>query len=287
MNFGYILCPVGDAINHESFDVEHPDVKKTQVSYSKGKVVIKAGRKFKRGEEFFINYDSFSTVYDMFRYYGYFVLNYKLFSFVPIESLQKNMIFKNDYIDMRKSPKEAKLLCLALGACHGGTKDSEAFLVPKFTNIFSMAHLNIERLNHWIGPPDFTETKTIEIYDLINKNKHSNLTEAIALSKFGNSFYGMLLYSSNFKTGITRLLEMYDLNEKGVPVQDILVAFQVKSFINNEHYELRDRFREIIKYCLINQHIIALNTREAIKRLEFTLENLIDDLKKEIVDELS
>jgi hypothetical protein len=32
--------------------------------------VIKAGRKFKTGEEFFINYDTYSSVYDMFRYYG-------------------------------------------------------------------------------------------------------------------------------------------------------------------------------------------------------------------------
>ena len=38
----------------------------------------------------------------------------------------------------------------------------------------------------------------------------------------------MLLYSSSFKTGITRLLEMYDLNEKGVSVQEILVLYQVK-----------------------------------------------------------
>ena len=133
----------------------------------------------------------------------------------------------------------------------------------------------------------FTDTKSIEIFDLINKNKHSNLTEGIALSKFGNSFYGMLLYSSSFKTGITRLLEMYDLNEKGVSVQEILVLYQVKSYINNDHYELRDRFREIIKYCLVNQHILALNKREAIKRLENTLEHLTEDLKKEIVHELS
>jgi hypothetical protein len=204
-----------------------------------------------------------------------------------MESLQKNMIWKNDYIDMRKTPKQARLLCLALNACHGGTKDSEVFMVPKFTNQFSMAHLNIERLNHWIGPPDFTDTKSIEIYDLIQKNKHSNLTEGIALSKFGNSFYGALLYASSFKTDILRLLEMYDLNEANVPVQQILMHYKVKAYIMNDHYELKDRFREILKYCLINQHIMALNTREAIKRLEVTMEHLINDLKEEMVHELS
>ena len=102
------------------------------------------------------------------------------------------MIFKNDFVDLSKAPREARLLCLALGACHGGTKDSLAFLVPKWTNIFSMAHLNIERINHWFGPPEFKDSKIIEIYDLINKNKHSNLTEGIALSKIANSFYGNL-----------------------------------------------------------------------------------------------
>ena len=116
---------------------------------------------------------------------------------------------------------------------------------------------------------------------MYDTNKHSNLTEGIALSKFGNSFHGLLLYSSSFKTGISRLLEMYDLNEQNVPVQEILLRYNVKSFISNNHYELKDRFREIIKYCLINQHIVALNTREAITRLEHTMENLIEDLKKE------
>lgn len=197
------------------------------------------------------------------------------------------MIFRNDYVDLSKAPKEARLLCLALGACHGGTKDSIAFMVPKFTNIFSLAHLNIERMNHWFGPPEFKESKIIEIYDLIMKNKHSNLTEGIALSKFANSFYGFLLYSSNFKTGIARLIEMYNLNEEGVPVKEIIMRFNIKTFINNEHYDLRDRFREILKYAMINQHIVALNTREAIDRLEVTLNNLIVDLKKEIVHELS
>jgi hypothetical protein len=204
-----------------------------------------------------------------------------------MESLNKNMIFKNDYIDMRRSPKEARLLCLALNACHGGTKESEVFMVPKFTNSFSMAHLNVERLNHWIGPPDFTDTKSIEIYDLIMKNKHSNLTEGIALSKLGNSFHGLLLYSANFKTGIQRLLAMYDLNEQNVPLQEIFFRYGVKAYVINDHYELKDRFREILKYCLINQHIIALNTKEVISRLEVTMENLITDLKKEIVHELS
>jgi hypothetical protein len=49
---------------------EHPDVKDTQISFVKGKVLIKAGREFKHGEEFYINYNSFASVYDIFKNYG-------------------------------------------------------------------------------------------------------------------------------------------------------------------------------------------------------------------------
>lgn len=70
-NYGYVLVPAADGINHESFETDHPDVEKSQIAYQRGKVVIKAGRKFRKGEEFYINYDPYSTIYDMFRYYGY------------------------------------------------------------------------------------------------------------------------------------------------------------------------------------------------------------------------
>jgi len=38
-NFGYILVPVADGINHESLETEHPDVEKSQIAYQRGKVV--------------------------------------------------------------------------------------------------------------------------------------------------------------------------------------------------------------------------------------------------------
>jgi hypothetical protein len=69
-NIGYVLIPGVDAINHESMVPSHPDVKDTQISYVKDKVVVKAGRDFKKGEEFYINYNSFGTVYEIFKSYG-------------------------------------------------------------------------------------------------------------------------------------------------------------------------------------------------------------------------
>ncbi len=52
----------------------HPDVKDSQISYVKGKVIVKAGRDFNRDEEFSINYNSYGTVYEIFRSYGYNIL---------------------------------------------------------------------------------------------------------------------------------------------------------------------------------------------------------------------
>lgn len=69
-NYGFILVAGADGINHETIETDHPDVEKTQIAYTRGKVQIKAGRNFKKGEEFYINYDAYATVYDMFKYYG-------------------------------------------------------------------------------------------------------------------------------------------------------------------------------------------------------------------------
>jgi hypothetical protein len=196
------------------------------------------------------------------------------------------MIFRNDYVDFGQG-KEAKLLCLALNACHGGTKDDTVFMVPKFTNSFDYPHLNIERLNFWHGT-EFTHEKLFEIYDLILNEKHSNITEGMALSRFGNSFQGMLLYSTNFKTGIDYLLDMYELNEKGVSIRKILNDFGFSKLqYDRESIEIHDRFREILKYCIVNHHIIALNTREIIPKMDKAINSLFDELYNEIREETS
>ena len=196
------------------------------------------------------------------------------------------MIFRNDYVNFGEN-REGKLLCLALKSCHGGTKEDSVFMVPKFTNSFDYPRLNIERLNFWYGTP-FTDEKLFEIYDLIINEKHSNLTEGMALSKFGNSFQGMLLYSTNFKTSIDYLLDMYDFNEKGVPIRKILNDFGFSKLqYDRDAVESRDRFREILKYCIVNHHIIALNTREIIPRMDRAISNLFDELYNEIIEETS
>ena len=128
-DIGYVLVPGADAINYEKLAVEHVDLQKSQVKYENGKVVVKAGRKFKIGEEFTINYNPAESVYGLFRRYG----------FVPIESLYNNMIFREDYINMEGAPRAGRLICLALGACIGSEIDT-TFKVPKFTNKFDLAH---------------------------------------------------------------------------------------------------------------------------------------------------
>ena len=69
-NIGFIIIPGADAINHETLIPSHPDIKDSQISYVKGKVLVKAGREFKKGEEFFINYNAYASVYEIFKSYG-------------------------------------------------------------------------------------------------------------------------------------------------------------------------------------------------------------------------
>ena len=197
------------------------------------------------------------------------------------------MLFRNDYIDFSQAPQEASRLCLALKSCHGGTLEDKAFMVPKFTNSFDLPRLNIERLNYWYGTP-FTGEKIYEIYDLIINERHSNVTEGMALAKFGKSFQGMLLYASNFRTGIDFLLTMYEQNDKNEPIRQILNRHGLDKLpFNKDTIESRDRFREILKYCLVNHHIVALNTREIIPRIEKTIDNLFNELLDEITEEYS
>jgi hypothetical protein len=276
-DMGYILVPSADAINHETFQSERPDLKETQVKYEKGKVVIRAGRNFKKGEEFMINYAGDISVYQIFRKYG----------FVPIEALYNNMVWRMEFVDMSQAPVAGRKICLALGACKG--YDSETvFGVPKFTNKFDLAHLSIERLNHWFGHP-FVEEKMFDIYNQIVTHTHQNTTEGMALSKFAHSFYGYLLYSSNFKIDITTLTSLYNSNEDSVPMrQNIQEHFlQHKLKLHTDYIDNPNRFREILKYCLVNHHIVALNTGEVQKMLNSTLDNLFEELKNEIIEQVN
>lgn len=202
-----------------------------------------------------------------------------------MQALYQNMIFRNGGVDLSKAPPAAKNLCLALGACHGGTPKDDTFLVASYTNNVSMPTLNLERLNHWVGPP-LTDEKIFEVYDLIINNKHSNITEGMALSKFSYHYYGDMLYATQFKADITSLLRMFNMNEEKVPVSTILSEHGMKLKVSiKQSFETSDRFREIIKYCLVHHHMVALNTRFGIKRLNETLDNLMNEYKKEVLDE--
>ena len=274
-NFGYIIIPGADAINHESVPTEHPDVAKSNFAYETGKVVVKAGRKFKMGEEFFINYDKYSGVFEIFKRYG----------FLPIDSIIYNQMYRNEMVNMTDATLERKQLCMALKACVGNSPNENFFYVPKWTNSLNMAHLNIERMNYWIGPP-INEYKVIDVYNQIRNNKHSNMTEGIALSKFTYSFYGLLLYSSNFRTGIDSLLAMYNMNEKHVDLREIFKITNIKIHLKEHPPTIHQRFRELLKFALLNQHMVAVNVKKTAEMLDRNLDNLWIEARKEIIENI-
>ena len=195
-----------------------------------------------------------------------------------------NTMYKHEYVDMTNSTVEVRALCIALGACHGNSKYGTHFLVPKWTNSLHEAHLNIERINYWIPPPPIDEYKVIDVFTLISTNKHNNLTEGIALGKFAHSFYGLMLYAANFRLGIENLLAMYDLNEQKLNLQDI---FKITNFnkveLKHHPFTIHQRFRELLKFALLNQHMVAINLKEVTARLEKTIENVFELSKKEIL----
>ena len=82
---------------------------------------------------------------------------------------------------------------------------------------------------------------------------------------------------------------MYDHNEKKLGVKENIQMHGLnnKIKIEKEGYETNNRFREILKYSLVNHHIVALNTRDVQKMMNSTLDNLYEELKKEIVEQTS
>lgn len=275
-NLGYILLPSADAINHESLPTEHVDVSRSNFSFQTGFVAVKAGRKFKKGDEFKINYDRFIGVHSIFKRYG----------FVPIESINHNQVFLNEYYDLGNSTYTVKKLCMALQACKGSSPSNNVFAVSKVTNNIDMSKINLNRIQYWIGDP-INEYKVIDIYNSIVNMKHSNITEGIALSKFIYDFYGLLIYSTNFRVDIENLLKMYDMNEKGIDLREIFKITNIKITLNEHPVTIHQRFRELLKYALLNQHMVAVNLKHALIMLDKTLENIWLETKIDILDTLN
>jgi hypothetical protein len=272
-NIGYIIIPGADGINHESKPTTHPDVSRSNLSFQKGVVVVKAGRSFKLGEEFLINYDRFIGVHEIFKKYG----------FVPLDSINHNQLYRYEYVNMTTSSFEVKQLCMALNACHGRHPSENLFSIPKWTNSINEAHLNLDRIRYWIGPP-INEYKIIDIFNQITNRKHSNITEGIVLSKFIHNFYGLLIYSVNFRVGIDNLLRMYELNEKHVDLREIFKVTNLKLTISDHPPTIHQRFRELLKFALLNQHMVSVNLQTAEEYMENTLDSLWFETKKEIVE---
>ena len=274
-NVGYIIIPGADGINHESVPTEHPDVSRSNLSFQQGFVAVKAGRSFKKGEEFKINYDRYIGVHDIFKKYG----------FVPLDSINYNQIYQNEGVDMKNTTFEVKQLCMALNACHGHSPHATFFKVPKWTNDINEAHLNLDRIRYWIGPP-MNEYKLIDNYNAIINRKHSNITEGIVLSKFIHGFYGLLIYSANFRVGIDSLLRMYELNEQHVDLREIFKVTNLKITISDHPTTIHQRFRELLKFALLNQHMVSVNLMKAEMYMEQTLDGLWVETRKEMIENI-
>lgn len=274
-NQGYIIIPGADGINHESHYYEHPDVKHSNFQFQKGFIAVKAGRKFKTGEEFMINYDPAGGMFDIFKRYG----------FVPIDSINHNQIYRYETLNMTDINFEIKQLCMALGACLGRSINQNFFRVPRYTNSINQAHLHLERINYWLGPP-INQYKIIDVYNMIKNRKHSNITEGIALSKTMHGFYGLLIYSVNFRITNDNLLAMYDMNEKHVDLREIFKLTNIKVNIKEHPNTIHQRFRELLKFALLNQHMVAVNLVECERLMEETLDNLWLETRKDILENI-
>jgi hypothetical protein len=274
-NVGVIIIPGADGINHESTIYEQPNVRHSNFQFREGEIAVKAGRKFKKGEEFKINYQAAAGTYEIFKKYG----------FVPLDSINHNQIYRRDVINLTNSTFEVKQLCMALGACQGRSPHQDMFRVPVYTNSINEAELNLERLNYWLGPP-INQYKVIEVFNMIKNDKHSNITEGIALSKLMHKFYGSLIYSVNFRTTTDILLSMYDLNEKHVDIREIFKMTNIKVAIKEHPNTIHQRFRELLKFAFLNQHMVAVNVIEAEQKMERTLDNLWVEARKEILENL-
>jgi hypothetical protein len=119
--------------------------------------------------------------------------------------------------------------------------------------------------------------------------RHDNITEAEALGAFIYSHFASLIWADKFGTSFTNLVSMYEQNELGMPVQEILIKheFAKLKVRQPEKKELRDKFREILKWCFLNHHAEAIKVKRGLEMLSKTLDNIWYNLREEIIDEVS
>lgn len=291
---GYILIPGADLINHKKLSSASKNVIQTQIKYERGSIIIKAGSTFSIGDPFTINYDLFQSLEHFMKTYG----------FVPIDSLHDNMVFSSSYFNV--STDIVSRICYVLSACLLSTNQKNIIQVVQYTNQPSFGKMTLHRLNNWQEEP-LIKRKMIEVYEKLRLMTHLNSTEGMAMSEYGKEYYGTILYKANFQIPIELLLDMYSQNEKGEDVGDIVNQYNLKGYKFNSSYDdyilkrnvgdkgaqrnelkykrnLQRKFREIIKYCLVEHHVIALNMGESIERLNKTIDNLVNELEKEIIN---
>ena len=160
--------------------------------------------------------------------------------------------------------------------------------VFKYTNELNLPDLNLERMSQF-EEGNFTKENSMDVFTDIIKMRHSNITEGRALSKFIYDYYGAVLWITKFGTSFNNLVQMYEKNEQRILVQTILKdhGFDKLKIAQPEKRELRDKFREILKWCLVGNHAITKNMNITTRMLNSTLDNLWNNLREEIIDEIT
>jgi len=178
---------------------------------------------------------------------------------------------------------------MALSACVGD-KDSDIQTVYKFTNSLNKPDLDLLRIvNYELGEKNITRENSMEVYQDLELRRYSNVTEFRSVSQYIYQYYGNVLWITKFGTSFTNLMNMYELNENKTLVQTILKenGFDKLKVQQPEKRELRDKFREILKWCLVGNHAITKNMNISLNLLNSTLDNLWSNLREEIIDEIT
>ena len=196
-----------------------------------------------------------------------------------------NHIFDRTFLTIPQSRQDLRQLCIALGSCYApDVLGKDNVIVPIWTNSLDMSNLNIARLKHW-QDYEINEYRYIDVYNEISTNTHSNITEGLALSEFLNDFYSKILFASQFRSGVKDLLNMYEMNEAGIEINEIFKKNSIKLKLKNPSNDIYFKFKEILKFSLLSMHMTAINFKGLKPLLNKTLDHLLNDVKKNILDD--
>lgn len=276
---GKIILPGMDAVNYESRISEHPDLEQGNLLFQNGKAILKAPRDFNRGEEFLMNYNSRYSVIEILKNYG----------FIPIDTMLRTTVFKNEYFDLSSAPNAFKKVCLAIRACFEPDSTFNYFNVPKLTNALDVAKINFLRLKFYMEK-EINETTMMDVFNQLAKGTQDTKSEVAAIASFLNDYYGGFLYAKSFRKDIDSLLDLYHRNEDPeVSIQMLLEGNELNINADDSKVNLdrKERFREILKFCFLNHHNATVNMRGATELMDQAADKLLKELTEEMIYELS